>query len=242
MYNLIDTHFHLDFYKNHNEIYNYFNNKKIYVLCVTNQPEVFETCMNIYGSSKYVKFAIGYNPKIINNIPFSKKSFNRNIVKTEYIGEVGLDFKNVNSINREKQLEIFDYISSMAAKSNKLLNIHCNKAEEETFTILKKNGNKKVIIHWYTGDIKYAEKLSDLGCYFSINMNMLKNKRTLEIIKRIPKTRLLIESDGPFSKINGKKYEPEGLIDIYSMLASTIDEADINKLIFNNFRNLLLIK
>ncbi|MBT2157725.1 TatD family hydrolase [Clostridioides difficile] len=72
--------------------------------------------MNIYGSSKYVKFAIGYNPKIINNIPFSKKSFNRNIVKTEYIGEVGLDFKNVNSINREKQLEIFDYISSMAAK------------------------------------------------------------------------------------------------------------------------------
>lgn len=72
MYNLIDTHFHLDFYKNHNEIYNYFNNKKIYVLCVTNQPEVFETCMNIYGSSKYVKFAIGYNPKIINNIPFSK--------------------------------------------------------------------------------------------------------------------------------------------------------------------------
>ncbi len=28
MYNLIDTHFHLDFYKNHNEIYNYFNNKK----------------------------------------------------------------------------------------------------------------------------------------------------------------------------------------------------------------------
>ncbi|HGM3813874.1 TPA: hypothetical protein ACKOTN_003843, partial [Clostridioides difficile] len=89
MYNLIDTHFHLDFYKNHNEIYNYFNNKKIYVLCVTNQPEVFETCMNIYGSSKYVKFAIGYNPKIINDIPFSKKSFNRNIVKTEYIGEVG---------------------------------------------------------------------------------------------------------------------------------------------------------
>lgn len=241
MYNLIDTHFHLDFYKNHNEVYHYFNERKIYVLCVTNRPEVFETCINMYGLSKYVKFAIGYNPKIIANVPFSIKSFERNIVKTDYIGEVGLDFKTVDLNMKKKQIEIFDYISIMAAKTNKLMTIHCNRAEEEIFTTIKQNGNRKVIIHWYTGDMKWSEKLLELGCFFSVNMNMLMNKKTLDIIKEIPKTRLLIESDGPFSKIKGKRYMPENLGDIYSMLASTIKESDINKLIFENFKNLLLI-
>lgn len=241
MYNMIDTHFHLDFYKNYNEIYNYFNDKKIYVLCVTNQPEVFETCVNMYGLSKYVKFAIGYNPKMVDDVPFSRKSFEQNIVKTEYIGEIGLDFKTTDLIKRKKQLEIFDYISIMAAKTNKLMTVHSNKAEEEIFTTIKKNGNKKVIIHWYTGDMKWAEKLINIGCFFSVNMNMIMNKKTLDIIREIPKTRLLIESDGPFSKVNGKRYIPEKLGDIYSMLASTIEEPDINKLIFENFKNLLLI-
>lgn len=242
MYNLIDTHFHLDFYKNHNEVYRYFNDRKIYVLCVTNQPEVFETCVNMYGISKYVKFAIGYNPKMVDDIPFSIKSFERNIVKTDYIGEVGLDFTITDLNNRKKQLEIFDYISIIAAKTNKLMTVHCNKAVEDIFKTIKQNGNKKVIIHWYTGDMKWAEKLLELGCFFSVNMNMLMNKKTLNIIKEIPKARLLIESDGPFSKINGKGYIPEKLGDIYSMLALTIKESDINKLILENFKNLLLIK
>lgn len=240
MYNLIDTHFHLDFYKNHNEVYHYFNDRKIYVLCVTNQPEVFETCVNMYGLSKYVKFAIGYNPKIVSDVPFSIKSFERNIVKTNYIGEVGLDFKTVDLNIKKQQLEIFNYISIMAAKTNKLMTVHCNRAEEEIFTTIKQNGNRKVIIHWYTGDMKWAEKLLELGCFFSVNMNMLINKKTLNIIKEIPKKRLLIESDGPFSKINGKRYMPDNLGDIYYMLSSITKEADINKLIFENFKNLLL--
>lgn len=242
MHNMIDTHFHLDFYENHNEIFKYFNDRKIYVLCVTNQPEIFETCVSIYGQSKYVKFAIGYNPKIINDVLFSKKSFEQNIVKTEYIGEVGLDFKSIYLTSKKKQIEIFDYISKMAAKSNKLMTVHCNNAEEEIFTILKNNGNKKIIIHWYTGDLKWAEKFIELGCFFSVNMNMIMNKKTTGIIKEISKTRLLIESDGPFSKINGKGYIPEKLGDIYSMLASTINESNINKLVFDNFKTLLLIK
>lgn len=241
MYNLIDTHFHLDFYKNHDDIYHYFNDRKIYVLCVTNQPEVFETCVNMYGLSKYVKFAIGYNPKLVGDVPFSINAFDRNIVKTDYIGEVGLDFKTTNLNYKEKQLEIFNYISNVAAKTNKLMTVHCYRAEEEIFATLKQNGNRKVIIHWYTGDIKWAEKLIELGCFFSVNMNMLMNNKTIDIIKKIPKTRLLIESDGPFSKINGKGYIPEKLEDIYTLLAATIKETDITKLVFDNFKTLLLL-
>lgn len=51
MNNLIDTHFHLDYYRNHKEIYNGINKFKQYTLCVTNQPEVFESCIDIYKTT-----------------------------------------------------------------------------------------------------------------------------------------------------------------------------------------------
>ncbi|WP_395549401.1 MULTISPECIES: TatD family hydrolase [unclassified Lacrimispora] len=241
MYNLIDTHFHLDFYKNHNEIYKFYNDKKIYVLCVTNQPEIFESCISIYGESKYVKFAIGYNPKLCGDTPFSECSFKKNLMKTNYVGEVGLDFKNTDLYNKKIQQKIFDFIAQNASEKNKLMSVHCNKAEEELYNILKINKNKKVIIHWFSGQEEWAERLCNLGCYFSINMNMLKNMKTVDIIKNLPIERILIESDGPFSKVNGRNYKPEYLPDIYYNLGELLGIQSINKLIFDNFKALLLI-
>ena len=54
MINLIDTHFHLDFYKDHKEIYKKINELKQYTICVTNSPEVYEECQRIYFNTKYV--------------------------------------------------------------------------------------------------------------------------------------------------------------------------------------------
>ena len=35
---LIDTHFHLDYYKEHQKIYDGINERKQYTLCMTNSP------------------------------------------------------------------------------------------------------------------------------------------------------------------------------------------------------------
>lgn len=40
MKGLIDTHFHLDMYKNHAEIFEYLNEKHIYTLAMTNSRRV----------------------------------------------------------------------------------------------------------------------------------------------------------------------------------------------------------
>ncbi|KJR44149.1 putative deoxyribonuclease [Desulfosporosinus sp. I2] len=72
---LIDTHFHLDHYSNHPNVYKKINEIQQYTLCVTNQPEVFESCMDLYPTTKYVKFAIGYNPQLINEVKFNPAVF-----------------------------------------------------------------------------------------------------------------------------------------------------------------------
>ena len=47
MQGLIDTHFHLDMYKDYNEIYKIIVGKKQYTLCMTNSPGVFLSCKNL---------------------------------------------------------------------------------------------------------------------------------------------------------------------------------------------------
>lgn len=55
----------------------------------------------------------------------------------------------------------------------------------------------------------------------------------------VPKTRVLIESDGPFTKIDGKKYTFNNLIKIYELVARYYNEPDIIKMVYANFRDIL---
>ena len=51
------------------------------------------------------------------------------------------------------------------------MSVHCRMAEQQIYEILKKNGNRKVIIHWYSGNEIWLEKFINLGAYFSVNFN-----------------------------------------------------------------------
>lgn len=81
--------------------------------------------------------------------------------------------------------------------------------------------------------------LRTIGCYFSLNSNMVTNEKNKEKLYLIPKTRVLIESDGPFTKIDGKKYTFNNLIKIYELVARYYNEPDIIKMVYANFRDIL---
>lgn len=239
MNNLIDTHFHLDCYKNHSQIYDDINKLQQYTLCVTNLPEIFESCIEIYKETKYVKFAVGYNPQMIISKKFNKASFLRGVNKTKYIGEVGLDFSKQYENYKSKQIVIFDFICKVAVNENKILSIHSRKADKEVLALLKKNKVKHAIIHWYTGDATLVKEFIKEGYYFSINPSMLRSLAGRKIINEIPIDRALVETDGPISKFNGKKIEPNNLIEIYNKINEIYSINNCNKVIYNNFKRLL---
>ena len=60
-----------------------------------------------------------------------------------------------------------------------------------------------------------------------------------DIIARIPYNRLLIESDGPFSKVFGRKYTPSMLPDLYSVVGDAIGCKDLEHVVWENFKLLL---
>ena len=236
--NLIDTHFHLDFYRDHKNWYEYINQHQQYTLCVTNTPGIYYSCKRMYPETKYLKFALGYNPQNIVSENFDKRLFNHLVGGVKYIGEVGLDFTGKLKDKQKEQIQCFDYICA-SASNNQVLSVHSKKAEETVLTILKKNKVKKAILHWYSGDLQTLNELLDCGYYFSVNSNMLNSQHGQTIIRNIPLKKILVESDGPFTKVNSNKYNPSKLQDVYAQLEQVLNNSIINEIIWDNFSTLL---
>lgn len=236
MKNLIDTHFHLDFYKNHKQIYKKINELRQYTLCMTNSPEIYQECQKLYFNTKYIKFALGFNPKLNN----TKESFSKfiNIFKgAEYIGEVGLDFSKQDKNRAEEQKGYFNIIVELCSNQNKLLSAHIRNAEDSAIQIIEKYKPKKCIIHWFTGNENQIRKLINLDCYFSINANMInKNNKKLLLI---PKDKILVESDGPFTYVNGKKYDPTLLKQQYEIMSDFFNMPELPEIVYRNFNSIL---
>lgn len=239
MSKLIDTHFHLDFYKNHKEIYKQINDLGQYTLCVTNSPEVYLSCTKLYKETKYLKFAVGYNPKTIYEQPFDKTLFTYALKTSSYIGEVGLDFSRKYYSARELQIKIFSQIAEIASKENKLLSIHSFMAEKDVLNILEKNRVENSIVHWYSGDKNLIKRFIDLGCYFSINNKMVETPNGCAIVNEIPLGRILIESDGPFTFVKGRKFGPSLLNTSYELIADELKLKNLRDIVYDNFKGLL---
>ena len=237
--NLIDTHFHLDYYKNHKYMYDQINDLQQYTLCVTNSPEIYHSCRKLYSESKYVKFGLGYNPQHCLNCDFSAKTFLHEFSSTRYIGEVGLDYSKRFIRSKKKQLKAFEFICQRSAEENKILSIHSRLAEKDVLNILRKCGVSKAILHWYSGDLEIMHYLLETGYYFSVNSSMCSTENGRKVILNIPQNRLLIESDGPFSKIESKKYTPLDLRGTYDLVGSVVGINNIASIVYQNFASLL---
>ena len=238
--NLIDFHVHIDYYKDFYEKYNYYNNNGIYALSVTNLPEIYEKCIGSFRKSKFVQFALGYNPQFAGKEKFNKRIFDRYFDTTKYIGEVGLDFSKDFTVYKKEQIEVFDYIAQRSGQHNKILSIHSRNAEADVFDILKKHKVKFAVFHWYTGKIEKIKEIVDMGYYFSVNSRMLESRKGLFIIKNIPVDRLLIETDGPFIDFKKQSITPDKLIDVYRLFENELNVNDFGKVVFTNLKRLIL--
>ena len=238
MTNIIDTHFHLDYYKNYREIATRISELKQYTICVTNSPGVFLSCKKMIPETKYLKFAIGFHPLENGLSETDLKDFFHLLNKTNYVGEIGLDFSKSARMNQENQLRYFDTIVAKCASVNRLLTVHIRRAEVQAIEIIRKHTPKKCIVHWYTGTEKQMLELLELGCYMSVNTNMIANKSSSKYLL-IPENRLLIESDGPYTNVSGKKYTPDLLQQSYEQISKFYGNPYLSDIVFSNFRTIL---
>lgn len=235
---LIDTHFHLDKYRDHRDLYKEINSLKQYTLCVTNSPGIYLSCQSTYPETKYVKFALGMHPLEISEPQRHIYEFDHCFSSAKYLGEVGLDYSK-NAPPKEEQLMVFSHIIQKQAADNKLISIHIRGAEEDAIRILSEYTGQKRIIHWFTGSAENLVELVNLGCYFSLNTSMVRSVDRCDILKLIPLELILVESDGPYTKVGGHKYTPTLLKETYMVIGSAIGIQNLEGFVYRNFAQLL---
>lgn len=81
----------------------------------------------------------------------------------------------------------------------KIVSVHSRKAEKELLELLCEYEIKNVIFHWYSGSVDLIPAILEQGYYFSVNETMCFSKNGRTIIERIPRERMLTETDAPYN-------------------------------------------
>lgn len=237
-----DTHLHLDLYSDVESIINQINKYKSYTIAVTNLPILYEIAIKNIKYTKYVRFALGLHPELIHDFPEQIPVFFKKIKRARYIGEVGLDFSKKYLPYKDLQLDFFKRcIKECNSLENKILSIHSRNATKEVINIIGPEFKGKVILHWFNGSISDLNKALDYGYFFSVNDEMVKSVKGKEIIKCLPLDRILLESDGPFTKTFKDKYDIEYINELIISI-SKLKECEIealNQTLRKNFKSVL---
>ena len=129
-------------------------------------------------------------------------------------GEIGLDYYR-NYSGKESQRKIFQAQLELAHEAGLPVIIHDREAHEEVYAALEKmgKGERKGIIHCFSGDKDLAEAFMELGYYISIpgTVTYKKAAHIREVAASIPLERMLVETDAPFLAPvpkRGKRNEP----------------------------------
>lgn len=160
----------------------------------------YKTSLSYVDSFNFFKypFHVGLHPLYINKDELSLLDNYVSFLKEKGligIGEVGIDARIINTISFEVQEEVLRFFLKLAYDHNLVVSIHCVKAYDKLFKILK-DYDVKYIVHGFIGSIQIAKVLKDkFNCYFSISKKAFNSPKTVEAIKYIGPNHILCESD-----------------------------------------------
>ena len=198
--NIYDTHFHLDLQKDKPKAIDCIQKNKIYTIAMTNLPDLYIKEIAHYKCD-YIRVALGFHPELIHDYRHQIPMMWEQLQNARYIGEVGLDFSSNMHVN--EQIQFFTSLMEKCRYTNKIISIHSRKAVKPVLDIIGESFMFKPILHWFTGSINDAKIASQRGFYFSVNPNMVKTKKFNQLVKVLPRERVLIETDSPFTNGNG---------------------------------------
>ena len=127
------------------------------------------------------------------------------------IGECGLDF-NRNYSPHPAQEACFVAQLELGLALKKPLFLHSRDAHPRFARILKSSGVETAVAHCFTGEREELRAYLDLGLYIGITgwiCDERRGRHLLELVREIPRDRLLLETDAPYLTPRDLKPQPK---------------------------------
>jgi TatD DNase family protein len=218
----VDLHVHLDLYEDHAKLIAECDRAEVATLAVTTTPKAWRRNRELAQGSRHVRVALGLHPQLVAERAGELALFEHLLPEARYVGEVGLDAGPRFYRSFPEQERVFERVLRLCAEQGgKILTVHSVRAVGKVLGHIERQlppSRGRVVLHWFTGTASEARRAIDLGCYFSINAEMLRSPKHRELVGKLPVDRLLTETDGPFVERDGRPARP-------SDVASTV--ADI---------------
>jgi|SRR5581483_2840700 len=237
-----DAHCHIDLYQNFRDQLASIAASQIRTIAVTNAPSVFEMCERICAGNMFVHPAVGLHPELAVERESELPILLRLMQRVRFIGEIGLDFTKHDAGSRATQIKVFTAILAAARTATaKVLSIHSRRAASEVVGFVGPNFPGTVILHWFSGHAKELRRAIEFGYYFSVNPAMTSSVSGRAIIASVPRDYLLLESDGPFVRVDAA---PAGARDVtrvidYVAAMWKMAPADVEQQLDGNLRRAL---
>jgi TatD DNase family protein len=205
---LHDTHCHVNLYPDPGEVREQIARDCMRVVHVTTSPAEYVECAAAGGSTGAL--APGLVPQEIGELAPQLDLFCELIAAARFVGEVGLDYVTEDQGERQLQRSVFERILRCCEDcGDRILTIHSRRAAADVITML--DGFRGTpILHWFSGTQEQVRAAPE-NVYFSINTAMIVSRRGRNLIAAMPRDRLLLETDGPFVRIDERPVRPHDL-------------------------------
>lgn len=219
---MIDFHCHLDLYPDPDAIVRSCRDQGLYILSVTTTPSAWTGTLALAENSPRIRTALGLHPQIAHQRKQEMPLFERLIGETRYVGEIGLDGGPEFKAYWGDQMEVFQRALAICrGAGGRIMSLHSRRAAKPVLDALEAiPGAGTPIMHWFSGTNRELDRAIDLGCWFSVGPAMLRGEKGRQLVARMPRDRILTESDGPFAQIDGRSVYPWEVTDAIVELAN----------------------
>ena len=186
----VDFHCHLDLYPDLEVAIEKAEAARIYTLTVTTTPKAWPRNYALTRGTRYVRAALGLHPQLVAERAGEWALWEHYLPETRYVGEVGLDAGPRFYRSLETQKKVFRTVLERCAEAGgKIFTVHSVRCVPLVLDLTERHLPRDrgvVIMHWFTGTKAEARRATDLGCYFSINAEMMRTDRGRALVAELP--------------------------------------------------------
>jgi TatD DNase family protein len=172
------------------------------------------------------------------NLIFENRENRQRVVA---VGEIGLDSSySGGGEPTEAQMQVFHKMLSAAEKTSLPVIIHSRGTTSQIVSLLPSYKIEKVLLHWFSQPHSLIPTIVDRGYYITEGLPSVFSGGIREVVRRIPLTNLMTETDGPVSfrgPFKGKLTTPSFIPTVVEAIAELKgkEKSEVADRIFQNF-------